>query len=168
VTIGRTTFAALLGAAALAGPAAAQEANRVCTDNSRACQIKTVRAYYAGLDKSKADGSAVPFADKVRTTEQEKIMDLTVETFRAEFRASKAIQAIRNVRFFVDEPAHQVVAFVIVDVKIPPEAGQPEQPPYSIRRAHRFKVDNGLITEVEIINMPDHTHPAPIPSLWPD
>jgi hypothetical protein len=171
VDMRRTTALALLGAGALgaavlAGPAAAQEANRLCTDNSRACMVKTVQSYYEGLDK--ADGTKTPFGAKIRTTEQERIMDLTPETFRAEFRASEAIQKIRNVRMFVDEQRHQVVAFIILDVLIPPKAGEAPTPLYSIRRAHRFKVDNGLITEVEIINQEDKEHPAPIPALWPE
>jgi hypothetical protein len=61
----------------------------------------------------------------------------------------------RDVRWFVDKPNHEAVAFYILDVGAPPNPLLPfVRPTTALATVHlseRFKVDNGLITQIEAI-----------------
>jgi hypothetical protein len=57
-----------------------------------------------------------------------------------------AIIGIRGVRWFVEKPSHEAIAFYLLDFgnTIPPTAAAG-----TVHLTERFKVENGLITEIE-------------------
>ena len=61
----------------------------------------------------------------------------------------------RDVRWFVDKPNHEAVAFYILDVGAEPNPLVPFVRPTvatgTVHLSERFRVDNGLITEIEAI-----------------
>lgn len=148
---------ALAGAASLLamGPPAAAP-TPLCTSPARACLERTVDAYFTGL--LKGDGSAVPFADNVRATEQETVAVTNRAGFLAEFKASGAIKGFRDRRYYTDAQSGDVTAFLLVDVRAVAGAK-----PFTVRRAQRFRVRNGLITQVEILNYVSASEQP----LWP-
>ena len=148
---------ALISAAFAPSVASAQDAKPLCREPTRACVEKTVRAYFDGL--LKADGAAVPFASDVRVTEQGKVLLTSRAAFLSAFKASSATKGFRNVRMVVDEKAGEAAIFMLADVR--PDIGEK---PYTVRRAQRMKIVNGLITEVELLIYVDQ-NPA---ALWPD
>ena len=151
-------LAALSLASAESTPVArATDAKPLCTEAKRACYETAAKAYFAGL--LQANGTAVPFADAVRVTEQGKIVASSRAEMVAAFKLSGAAKAYRNVRMLVDEAAHSIVIFSISDVR----PGKNEKP-FSVRRAQRMKIERGLITEVELVFFLDANPMA----LWPD
>ncbi len=63
----------------------------------------------------------------------------------------------RNVRWFVDKPDHEAVAFYILDVGAEPNPPtflpfvRPTVATGTVHLSERFKVENGLITQIEAI-----------------
>jgi len=150
------TFRTALASAALLLAATPAAAAPLCTSPARACLERTVDAYFAGL--LKGDGSAVPFAPDVRATEQETIAVTTRAGFLTEFKESGAIKDVRDRHYYTDEKSGDVTAFVLVDVRSVNGAK-----PFTVRRAQRFRVVKGMITQVEILNY-GSTSDQP---LWP-
>ena len=142
-------------------PALAQQVRPVCTDASRTCLLKTVTIYIDGL--SRHDASAIPFAASVRCTEQGNIEVTNEAKFRGEINASKDILGSRNVRLLVDEKTGSVGAFYMLDI-----GPMGNKPAFTVRRGQRFKVVNGLITEVEVYNFFDEQGGKLAKPLWPD
>ncbi len=146
-------FSALVIAASAAH---AKDAPPLCTTPDRACLERTVNSYFRGLLRT--DASTVPFADNVRATEQETVAVTSRVGFLSEFKASGAISGLRDIRLYTDVKTGDVTAFLMVDVRSVNGAK-----PFSVRRAQRFRVSNGLITQVEIINFNGKS----TVSLWP-
>ena len=147
-------FAALLQAQG----ASAQTAKPVCTDASRKCLEATAHKYIDSLVHQ--DGAAIPFAHDVICSEQGKIAVNGEAAFREEVNGSKAITGARNVRLFADTDKHEVIAFLLIDVGPLRGAG-----PATVHRAERFKIEHGLIKEIELINFME---PGLTGSGWPD
>jgi hypothetical protein len=137
------SLALLIGSAA--APVMAQQVKPLCRTNSRACLLKTTRAYLDGL--SRHDSAAIPFTPDVRATEQAGVVVTNEAKFRSEIDSSGVIKGARNVRFMVDPKAEAVAAFYVLDI-----AGEGGKPDYSVWRGERFKIVKGYITEVEVYN----------------
>jgi hypothetical protein len=174
----KTLAVLLLASTALlaqANPGQAQQIVPSCTDDSRACMIAAATAY---LDSIIAhDASKVPFAPDIRRTEQGRV---TAEG-EAQIRQLQTMQpdmaGRANTRFVVDERRHEVVAFTLLRVTgtktdpsrktftdgVPPAQAKPS----TVHLAERFKVEKGLITEIEAI-FDIQTGTMDALSGWPD
>ena len=79
-----------------------------------------------------------------------------------------------NTRFFVEESSHNVIAFTLLRVtggKADPNrrtfSNEAQRDPFTVHLAERFKVEKGLITEIEaIFSREQGTMDGP--SNWPD
>jgi hypothetical protein len=150
--------AALLLAAA---PAAAQQVPPVCTDGSRACLVRTVEIYIDGLARN--DASSIPFAPNVRCTEQGKVEANDEAQFRRELTVYKVEMRARNLRWIVDAAAGSVAVFYLLDIGV-----FRGDPPFTVRRGQRFRIEDGLITEVEVLNFFDRRGGRFADPLWPE
>ena len=142
-------------------PAHAQQIKPVCSDNTRACLLKTVSIYIDGL--SHHDASAIPFAKDVRCTEQGDVVVTDEAKFRSEINTSTAILGSRNLRLMADPETKSVAAFYLLDI-----AASAGAPAYTVRRGQRFKIVGGYVTEVEVFNYVDPKLPGLAKPLWPD
>ena len=153
----------------------AQQVAPSCTDNSRACMIAAATAY---LDSIIAhDASNVPFAPDIRRTEQGHVTAQGESQIRQLQKMQPDMAGRANTRFVVDEQSHTVVAYTLLKVtgaKADPnrktftDGAPPSQTkPSTVHLAERFKVEKGLITEIEaIFNI--ETGGTDAPSGWPD
>ena len=149
------------GVAALAlliatAPAAARDATPLCTETTRTCYARTARAYFDAILAGRADD--VPFADKVRVTEQGRVIATSRADFLKEFRSTGATKGLRNLRMLIDEKRGEVAVMVLSDVAMP------DQPAFTVRRIQRLRIERGLISEVELIVFIDSEPQA----LWPN
>jgi hypothetical protein len=144
----------------LRAPAHAQQVAPVCRDNSRACLVRSVKLYLDGLARN--DASAVPLAPHVRCTEQAAVATRDEAELRRELSIYKVAMRVRNVRWLVDEPAGSVAVFYLLDV-----GSFRGDPPITVRRAQRFRVERGLISEVEVLNFFDRNGGKLGAPLWP-
>ena len=157
------------------GTAQAQQVKPSCTDDSRDCMIAAATAY---LDSIIAhDASKVPFAPNIRRTEQGHVTAEGETQIRALQKMQPDMTGRSNTRFFVDEPDHQVIAYTLLKVtgtkadpsrktftdNAPPDQSKPS----TVHLAERFKVEKGLITEIEAIFRIE-TGTADGSSGWPD
>jgi hypothetical protein len=136
---------AVIGPIALAGPAGTGP----CTDGSRACIIEAGMTYLNAL--ATQDGSGIRAAENVRRTEQGNETANGREDLQAsvETPIMGVISGIRDVRWFVDTKTGNGTAFYLMDTTTPGA-----KTPLHTATAHiseRFKVVNGLITEIEAI-----------------
>jgi len=149
-----SVFATLL--AFVAFDTRAQQVKPHCNDDSRACMITAAQSYLDGVVHH--DGSRVLFAPDVRRTEQGRDTGQGEETLRAALGRMPAMLGYTNTRFFVDEPAKQVVYYTLLRL----EFGRPramlseggkfsESGPVTVHLAERFRVERGLIKEIEAI-----------------
>jgi hypothetical protein len=172
--------AAALGAAVsllfpvllLPAAAGAQQVKPLCTEDTRACMIATATTYLDALTHH--DASKVPFAPDIRRTEQNRI-SATDETHIREHTITQPDMAGHaDDRFFVDEKTHNVVVFTLLKV---PGGANPRRPPAAtipgpttVHLAERFKVEGGLIREIEAIFYQEPgtmEGPAPWPAKAP-
>lgn len=161
VMITRTFRAALVGVLLSAAPLAAQQVPPVCTDGSRDCLSRTVEIYLDGLARN--DASAIPFSPQVRCTEQGRVEAKDESQFRRELTIYKVDMKVRNVRWLVDTAAGSVAVFYLLDI------GEFRgDPPFTVRRGQRFRIKNGLITEVEVLNFFDKQGGKLANPLWPE
>lgn len=146
----------------LAGaPASAQSVPPVCAENSRACLVRTIEIYLDGLARN--DASAIPFAPNVRCTEQGKVEAKDEAQFRRELTIYKVEMRTRNLRWLVDEKRGSVAVFYLLDVGV-----FRGDPPFTVRRGQRFRIERGLITEVEVLNFFDRQNGRYADPLWPE
>ncbi|WP_439486877.1 hypothetical protein [Blastomonas fulva] len=145
----------------MAIPASAQQVTPLCTDGSRACLTRTVEVYLAGLAAN--DASAIPFAANVRCTEQGKIEAKDEATFRRELTIYKVDMKVRNTRWLVDEAAGSIAVFYLLDIGV-----FRGDPPFTVRRGQRFRIEKGYITEVEVLNFFDRQGGRYADPLWPE
>lgn len=134
----------------------AGDATPLCTESTRACYVRTAKAYFEAI--MRADGTAVPFAKDVRVTEQGHVVASSRADFLAEFKSTSATKGLRNMRILIDEPKGEAIVFVLGDVQMEGQA------PITVRRAQRMKIVHGLIKEVEILVYIDSAPKA----MWPD
>jgi hypothetical protein len=160
-------------AAALCLPLDATQAQQVkptCTENSRRCMIAAATSYLEGLVRH--DGSKVLFAPGIVRTEQGREAGRGEADLRARLDKEPAMQGYANIRFITDLDTHQVVYFTLLrlatDASQPaPPPGAKPLPPITVHLAERFKVEHGLIKEVEAIYY-TQSGTAAGTSGWPD
>lgn len=137
-------------------PAMAQSVKPICRDGSRACLIQTAATYVAALASS--DASKVPLAPNVRVTKLAKPVSQGEAQVRAYLSREAPSTGYRNARYVVDEATGEVAAFFLLGVELKEpraSAAEPDKlnPPgqMTIHLAERFRIEHGLITEIEAI-----------------
>jgi hypothetical protein len=146
------------------------EENKPCTNNSERCMISAATTYLDALVSH--DATHIRLAPNVVRTEEGHntgtgaaaiIKSVSLPTF------DESIIDRRDTRWFVDKPGHEAVAFYILDVGAEPTPLLPFIRPTTatgtVHLSERFKVDNGLITQIEAI-FSISTHPNE-GSGWP-
>jgi hypothetical protein len=150
----------------------AQQIKPSCTNNSRRCMIAAATSYLEGITHH--DGSKVLFAPDVVRTEQGHDTGKGDAALRAALLRMPPMLGYSNTRFVIDEKAHQLVYFTLLHLNVDPAslknpevAGSTQQGPVTVHLAERFKIEHGLITEIEAIfhNQPGTTDGQ---SSWPD
>ena len=111
------------------------------------------------------DGSALKLSPHVRRTENGLVNANGEPEVRASFAETKMVKAKRDLRFVVDEAAQEIVAFFLIDVSLSgpaqaeTKAGDKSYKvavtvpggEYTVHEAERFRFQDGLISEIEII-----------------
>ncbi len=147
----RAALAAALSLSSTALAAAAQTPPG-CTDDSRECMIRAVNSYYDAMQAH--DGSLAWLAPDVKRTliglppgsGEDRAMHGAV-TIRASLDRAPA-QIHLDHRYWIDEDANMVNALMLTSLKERTE---------SIHVSERFKVEKGLIKEIEAIFYRDTT-----------
>ena len=184
----RRLFAALTCLATLGGlifytQTGQAEDNRPCHDNSERCMISAASTYLDALVSH--DATHIRLAPDVRLpkgvlvpgvvrTELGGNTGTGAQAIRQSVSIPTPDESIidkRDVRWFVDQPNHEAVAFYILDVGAEPNPPtflpfvRPTTATGTVHLSERFKVDNGLITQIEaIFNI--GTHPCETDN-WP-
>jgi hypothetical protein len=137
-------------------PAQAQQVQPSCTDASRQCMIAAATSYLEGIVHH--DGSKVLFAPNAVRTEQGHDTGKGNATLRAALLRMPPMLGYSNTRFVVDEKSHQLVYYTLLHLNIEPGSlknpavsGATQQGPVTVHLAERFKIEHGLITEIEAI-----------------
>ncbi len=137
-------------------PAFAQQVKPTCTDNSRACMIAAAKSYLDGVVTH--DGSKVLFAPDVKRTEQGRITGQGEVALRDSTKLQPDMTGHGNTRFFVDEKTNNVIAYTLLripgtksDANRKTYADKLTPQPSTVHLAERFKVEKGLITEIEAL-----------------
>ena len=73
----------------------------------------------------------------------------------------KVDMKVRNVRWIVDETVSSVAVFYLLDI-----GRFRGDPPFTVRRGQRFRIENGLIAEVEVLNFFDRQGGKLAEPLW--
>ena len=133
-----------------------------CTDTSRECVIDAAGTYIAALVSHKGD--EVRLAPNARRTENGMETASSGEAIRNDLETNKgdaAITGSRDIRWFVD--GENAVAYYLLDTGTLLPTGVHTA---TTRLSERFRVVNGLITEIEAIFW---VSPGPTPegSGWP-
>ena len=158
-------------AACLASNAAhAQQVKATCTDNSRRCMILAATSYLDGLVHH--EGAKALFAPDIVRTEQGIERGRGEAVLRAALDREPPMLGYANTRFVTDLETHQVVYFTLLRLATdesqpaPPPGAKP-LPPVTVHLAERFKVEHGLIREIEAIYY-SQSGTSEGPSGWPD
>jgi hypothetical protein len=160
-------------AIALCAPLSAAHAQQVkpsCTDDSRRCMILAATSYLDGLVHH--DGSKVLFAPDIVRTEQGRDAGKGEALLRAKLDKEPPMLGYANTRFTVDRQTHQVVYYTLLrlatDESQPaPPPGVKPLPPVTVHLAERFRVEHGLIEEIEALFY-TQSGTADGASGWPD
>ena len=140
----------------MAASANAQQVKPTCTDDSRDCMITAAKAYLDAITTH--DAAKVPLHPNVRRTEQGRVTGEGEIKIRENTKFQPDMAGHGNTRFFVDETTHNVVAYTLL--RIPGTKADPNRPtmadkltpqPSTVHLAERFKVEKGLITEIEAL-----------------
>lgn len=153
-------------------PAFSQQVKPGCTDDTRTCMISAAKSYLDALVAHEA--SEVPFAETARRTEQGTVTAVGEQALRDSTKLQPDMTEHANTRYFVDEQTNNVVVYTLL--RIPGTKDDPNRKTYSdgrkpspstVHLAERFKVEKGLITEIEaIFRIEDGTDEGV--SNWPD
>jgi hypothetical protein len=139
-------------------PSLAQQVVPTCAQDTPACMIQAATAYLDSIVNH--DASTVPFAPDVKRTEQGRITAMGETAIRESQKLQPDMAGHVNTRFFVEESSHNVIAFTLLRVtgrKADPNrrtfsgVDVAERDPFTVHLAERFKVEKGLITEIEAI-----------------
>jgi len=161
----RILAATLLACAAPGlGSAQAQQVKPSCADDTRPCMIAAATSYLEGIVHH--DGSKVLFAPDVRRTEQGHDTGQGEAVLRAALLKMPPMLGYRNTRIITDEKTHQLIYFTLL--RLDNEAGKSSVAgPVTVHLAERFKIERGLITEIEAIFW-NQTGTDDGDSGWPD
>jgi len=138
-------------------PAWGEQLQPKCVKNTRECMVAAAQAYLDGLTTH--DGSKVPLATNVRRTLNAHTAIEGENVVRKAIDKAPTMVGYRNTRFVVDTDRHEVVYFTLLRLNISstgPNSGGPRNSgPMTLHLAQRFKVDHGLIEEIESIDFPE-------------
>jgi hypothetical protein len=156
-----------------ASSAQAQQVRPQCTDDSRQCMITAATSYLEGIVHH--DGSKVLFAPDAVRTEQGHDTGKGEATLRAALLKMPPMIGYRNTRFVVDLETHQLVYYTLLRLDMdgsrvsgnPSPAASTQAGPVTVHLAERFKIEHGLITEIEAI-FTNQAGTADGVSGWPD
>ena len=153
-------------------PAFGQQVKPDCIDDNRDCMISAAEAYLDALITH--DASNVPFAKMARRTEQGAVTAVGEQALRDSTKLQPDMTEHANTRYFVDEQTNNVVVYTLL--RIPGTKADPNRKSYSDGRepspstahlAERFKVEKGLITEIEALFWIEDGTDQGV-SNWPD
>ena len=155
------------------GTAQAQQVQPLCTENTRACLIRTAQSYLDSIVHH--DGSKVPVTPHLRRTENGEVTADGEANFRAVQPQQPDNLGHANTRFFVDEQQGTVIYYTLFRFtgKLDPtrktqiDDYPPLQKPFTTHMAERIKVERGLISEIEVI-FENKVGTLDDPSGWPD
>ncbi len=163
---------ATFGGLVLYSQASQAEDRRPCHDNSEQCMISAATTYLDALVSH--DATHIRLDPNVVRTELGGNTGTGAQAIRQSVSIPTPDESIidkRDVRWFVDKPSHEAVAFYILDVGAEPNPPtflpfvRPTTATGTVHLSERFKVDNGLITQIEaIFNI--GTHPCETDN-WP-
>jgi hypothetical protein len=134
------TMAGLLGLGAV-GYASGNDA---CHDSSAKCVISAAAKYINALVSH--DPSDVPLASDVHRRENGNDTGDSAEAIRRSLSPptpNQVITGARDIRWFVDSKTNDAIAYYLLDVAT--------TPPQVVHLAERFRVEHGLITQIEAI-----------------
>ena len=159
------TCVATLGGLIVFSQASQAQGNRPCRNNTQQCMIDAATTYLDALVSH--DGTHIQLAPNlpdrapgVHRTEQGHDTGDGAAAIRQSVSIPTPDEAIidkRDVRWFVDKPNHEAIAFYILDVGAEPNPPtflpfvRPTVATGTVHLSERFKVQNGLITEIEAI-----------------
>jgi hypothetical protein len=136
----------------------AQSSRPPCNNNSSECMISAATTYIDALVSHKATQLALVLAPNVVRTEEGTntgtgaaaiITSVSLPT------PDESIIDARNIRWFVDKPDHEAIAFYLLDVGAEPSPLLPFVRPTvatgTVHLSERFQVKNGLISQIEAI-----------------
>jgi hypothetical protein len=145
-----------LGGLVLYSQASQAQDDKPCNSNSAQCMVSAASTYLDALVSH--DGTHIRLDPNVVRTEEGHntgtgataiIKSVSIPTF------DESIIDRRDTRWFVDKPNHEAVAFYILDVGAEPNPLQnfvrPTVATGTVHLSERFKVENGLITQIEAI-----------------
>lgn len=135
-----------------------------CHDQSAGCLQRIASLYLQALRSH--DGSTLPLAPDVRRSENALSNARGAAEVRESFARTQMIEAIRDTRYYIDPTRGEVVVFFLIDVDLKAKdadattkAGSTEykvavavpKGAYTVHEAERFKIEHGMIDEIEII-----------------
>jgi hypothetical protein len=115
-----------------------------CHDSSAKCMISAAGKYIDALVSH--DPSDVPLAPDVHRRENGIHTGDSADAIRRSLSPptpNEVITDSRDIRWFVDSKTNDVIAYYLLDVAT--------TPPQVVHLAERFRVEGGLITEIEAI-----------------
>ena len=129
----------------------AQQVKPTCIDDGRACMITAATSYLEALIHH--DGSKVLFAPNVIRTEQGHDAGKGEAVLRARLDKEPPMDCYGDLRFVVDTEKHQVVYYTLLRLAMRADQVPAGTPPgaVTVHLAERFKIEHGLITEIEAI-----------------
>ena len=126
----------LLVTVSLASAGSAEPATPGCSDSSRECLVRAATSYLDAITQH--DGSLAWLAPDVHRRVNGSELE-GEEAIRSAIDHEPEMIGYRDARFFVNEREGWVVVFWLIDL----------DGPVTARIAERFKIENGLITEIE-------------------
>lgn len=140
-----------LVALAIAPGALAEQVKPICIDDSRQCMIAAATSYLEGLVHH--DGSKVLLAPNVTRSEQGHVNTRDEASLRKSLDREPAMDGYRDLRFVVDTDSHQLVYYTLLRLSMRGDQAPPgiAPGPVTVHLAERFKVEHGLITEIEAL-----------------
>ena len=148
----------------------AEQVRPTCTDDTRRCMIAAATSYLDGLVHH--DGSKVLFAPDIVRTEQGHDAGKGEVILRAGLDKEPPMLGYTNTRFIIDREKHQLVYFTLLRLAVDASRqtsapGSPPPGPVTVHLAERFRIEHGLITEIEALF---HTQAGTAvgTSGWPD
>lgn len=135
-----------------------------CRDQSAECLQRIADLYLQALRSH--DGSKLPLAPGLRRTENALTNARGAAEVRESFARTQMIEAVRDTRYVIDPVRGEVVLFFLIDVDLKAKdadattkAGSTEykvavavpKGTYTVHEAERFKIERGMIDEIEII-----------------
>lgn len=138
-------------ALSIAPGAMAQQVKPACTDDSRDCMITAAKSYLEGLVHH--DGSKVLLAPNVIRSEQGHVNIRDEAALRKSLDHEPAMDGYGDLRFVVDIESHQLVYYTLLRLSMRGDQAPPgiAPGPVTVHLAERFKVERGLITEIEAL-----------------